>query len=499
MPRSRSTEVNLPAPTAPKLTSAWDSARHAGNGWPLFLSSVQVSGLRGWTGEAVEFRYPVVAIAGVNGAGKSTILKAAAAAYQAPPDSASAVTYYADDFFPKTPWEDVRGVVITYTLRQGDVTDIVAVRKPTSRWRGSRDRKVRSSFFLDISRIQPANTQIGYGRTAQDVISRGKTEPFAAEEVAQLNRTLGRMYDTASFDRAEDKQVGVLTHDGITYSNFHQGAGEDSVLDLLALLTEAPDKSLVIIDEVEASLHPQAQRSLMTELLRIASEKHLQIILSTHSPYILEQLPHIARVFISVDRDMKRQVLYGVSSDFALNLMDDEQHDELDIYCEDEESVYLIERLIAIGAPACLSRLRITHVGPANTVITLGQIAEDGKLPRPGIAVVDAEQPEGDGYIRLPGTLPPEKEVMLALSEAHWTAVAERLGRPAGEVLDAKELAMQIPNHHAWPKEVARHLGGTMRTSKVWEALVDVWARDVVGEDKATAWCAPLVDVLRNV
>ena len=104
------------APTASKLTSTWDSARHSSNGWPLFLSSLKIDGLRGWTGQAVEFRYPIVAIAGTNGAGKSTVLKAAAAAYQAKENGASAtVTYYPDDFFPSTPWESVSGVTVSYT------------------------------------------------------------------------------------------------------------------------------------------------------------------------------------------------------------------------------------------------------------------------------------------------------------------------------------------------------------------------------------------------
>lgn len=172
----------MTAPTESKLTSAWDSSRHGGQGWPQFLSQVRIDGLRGWTGEAVEFRYPVVAVAGVNGAGKSTVLKVAAAAYIAPPGG-TAQTYFPDDFFPKTPWEEVEGVVLEYSIRQGDKTETITVRKPTSRWRGAPQRKSRSSFFLDISRIQPANTQIGYGRTAQDVISQGTTDALGAEEV----------------------------------------------------------------------------------------------------------------------------------------------------------------------------------------------------------------------------------------------------------------------------------------------------------------------------
>jgi predicted ATPase len=485
----------MAAPTESRLTSAWNTEGHSGRGWPLFLLSVQIKGLRGWDGEMVEFRYPVVAIAGVNGAGKSTVLKAAAAAYQAPSDARSAITYYADDFFPRTPWDIVSGVTLTYTVRQGERTEQVSVRKPTSRWRGNRERKDRAAYFLDISRIQPANTQIGYGRTAQEAISRGAKRALGGSDVSRLNRSLGRTYDAATFHRHGDKQVGVLTHSGVTYSNFHQGAGEDSVLDLLSLISEAPDKSLIVIDEVEASLHPQAQRGLMTELIRLAEEKRLQILLSTHSPYILDQLPRIARVFISVDREMKREVLYGVSTNFALSLMDDEAHQELDIYCEDDQSVYLVERLIAAGAPTYLPRVRITGVGPANTVIALARIASAGKLARAGLCVVDADQEAGADYLVLPGNQAPEREVFNSLEDDHWIAVAERLGRSAGELLDARDRAMQIPDHHAWSGEVARQLGGTMRPTKVWEAVADVWVRDVV-KDQASEWCTPIVTAL---
>ncbi|MFD0567948.1 AAA family ATPase [Kitasatospora saccharophila] len=69
-------------PTLNALADAWNS-RTPGKDWPLFLERVQIDGLRGWVGEGVDFRFPVVAIAGENGAGKSTVLKVAAAAYEA--------------------------------------------------------------------------------------------------------------------------------------------------------------------------------------------------------------------------------------------------------------------------------------------------------------------------------------------------------------------------------------------------------------------------------
>jgi len=78
------------------------------------------------------------------------------------------------------------------------------------------------------------------------------------------------------------------------YSGFHQGAGETTVAELLE--ADLPQYSLVLIDEIESSLHPRAQRRLLRDLAERCRERQLQIILTTHSPYILEELPAEARL-----------------------------------------------------------------------------------------------------------------------------------------------------------------------------------------------------------
>jgi predicted ATPase len=40
--------------------------------WPQFLQMVSIAGLRGWTGQSVEFNYPIVAVVGENGSAKVT-------------------------------------------------------------------------------------------------------------------------------------------------------------------------------------------------------------------------------------------------------------------------------------------------------------------------------------------------------------------------------------------------------------------------------------------
>ena len=59
--------VGREAPTLPKLVSDWNSARHTSTGWPQFLEAVHLDGVRGWNKQWIEFRFPVVAIAGENG------------------------------------------------------------------------------------------------------------------------------------------------------------------------------------------------------------------------------------------------------------------------------------------------------------------------------------------------------------------------------------------------------------------------------------------------
>ena len=54
---------------------------HGDGEWKQFIHSIKVTNIHGWTGQEIQFRYPVVALVGENGIGKSTFLKAAACAY----------------------------------------------------------------------------------------------------------------------------------------------------------------------------------------------------------------------------------------------------------------------------------------------------------------------------------------------------------------------------------------------------------------------------------
>jgi ABC-type antimicrobial peptide transport system ATPase subunit len=87
-----------------RLQNKW----RTNTGWPNRLEWLEINGIRGWTGQRVDFQFPLVAVVGENGSGKSTVLQAVASIYRAPP---TAKELFASDFFPDTPFETISGEV----------------------------------------------------------------------------------------------------------------------------------------------------------------------------------------------------------------------------------------------------------------------------------------------------------------------------------------------------------------------------------------------------
>lgn len=59
-------------------------------------------------------------------------------------------------------------------------------------------------------------------------------------------------------------------------------------------IEKLPSKSLLLLDEPEVSLHPEAQKRLICYILDVIKRKKLQIIITTHSTHIIEKLPKSA-------------------------------------------------------------------------------------------------------------------------------------------------------------------------------------------------------------
>lgn len=115
------------------------------------------------------------------------------------------------------------------------------------------------------------------------------------EELKWISFILGKKYVAGQFlQHSFFRNFGytvIFNTDFAKYSEAFAGSGEVAVVSLVLKILEAPNYSLILLDEPEVSLHPGAQERLKVFLLdQIKMKKH-QVILTSHSPSIVSGLP----------------------------------------------------------------------------------------------------------------------------------------------------------------------------------------------------------------
>jgi predicted ATPase len=63
------------------------------------------------------------------------------------------------------------------------------------------------------------------------------------------------------------------------------------VLAVAAALLSIPEGSVIVIEEIDNGVHPSRAEKLLADIRRIASERNLRVLLTTHNPALLDALP----------------------------------------------------------------------------------------------------------------------------------------------------------------------------------------------------------------
>lgn len=118
---------------------------------------------------------------------------------------------------------------------------------------------------------------------------------LSPDELFEISTILGRKYSEISWIRHtffnSDAYTAIMKVANLNYSEAFAGSGEFAVVRLVIGVMTAPERSLILLDEPEVSLHPGAQDGLMKFLSKMVKLKKHQIVISTHSPAIVRCLP----------------------------------------------------------------------------------------------------------------------------------------------------------------------------------------------------------------
>jgi len=452
-------------------------------GWPKFVTSVNITGIHGLKNKQIDFKFPVCAIVGENGTCKSTILKLLACAYKG--DEAKS-GFFPSDFFPDTAWDNLKDVNVEYQVKQGAKINTQKITKTTERWRSLLERPKNKVYFFDLNRIQPLGSLIGASKLANKKIDEIKSRDLSNESVKEISEIMERDYllgRYATTSASNSFEVGLLKFNFGEVSQFHQGSGEAITCDFISAIEHIPDYSLVIIDEVESSLHPKAQRRLIRKLLKIARIKTLQIVFSTHSPYILSEVPEDARILLTRIND-GIEIVYAPSVEFCLSQIDDEMHSELDVLVEDNEAKVLLSELLRYKSSSLLERIRILSVGPANVIQILMKLQEEEKLPYNILGIVDADQDNMSPAIKLPGEFSPEEQVIRDLIKMD---LLEKLVPVLNIVKDSIKSEfnkiMTCQDSKEWVPRLSSKFN--MLPHTLWCYLSMIWVRNCLNEEQS--------------
>lgn len=136
-----------------------------------------------------------------------------------------------------------------------------------------------------------------------------------------------------------------MKKNGNTYSEAFAGTGEARIILLVNDILNAPDNSLLLIDEPEISLHPSAIYKFKHFLLRECLKKNHQIIITTHSTQMVKDFPKEAIKLISKTNN-EIKILENIDFQDAFYELGDEFHDKKMVFVEDKLAKCIIDFII---------------------------------------------------------------------------------------------------------------------------------------------------------
>lgn len=455
-----------------------------------FLSKMTIKGFRG-VNTTITFDYPVTAITGVNGAGKSSIAQLAACAYRRP-TTAIGARFYVHQFFPVSaadikPITESAEVVYEYMTNKAGDLQRTTVGRVKSKWSGYKRQPERVSeyigFTVYIPKIERRDMSI---YSSKNVTLTGKRS-IIASAIQDVSTILDGAYSDVHFQGiahgSKAGELGMAERFGAKYSENHMGFGEGRIVYIVDALESAPAQSLFILEEPETSLHEAAQHRFAKYLLRVCERRGHQIIITTHSPAITEALPPEARKLVM--RDASGVEVFGnISASRVRTALSSGFSGRTVVCVEDEFAASMLREIIRINDSGCLKAIQIVEAGNKGAVVEAKRVFEKAKIKAIAVRDADVGPDEAQKLFSLPGSRPPEVEVF---SNAE---VIRKLSDSFG--VDFNKITTQnvALDHHEYIEKVARE---AEENAAHVQACVIKWFLEAKGLEWHQDWAKKII------
>lgn len=230
-----------------------------------------------------------------------------------------------------------------------------------------------------------------------ELVEQFEPRELTEDEIRDISYIVGKDYDSCTIWELEDIdgreapipffRVGVA---GAQYDSAGMGAGEHFLLYLFWSINSAQAGTLFIIEEPETNIGISSQISFVNYLGKQIERKNLKVILTTHSPYILQyiQNDHIRIVsrmgektaITTPDERLSAENILGVDNTFVGT-----------IFVEDQVAFDFLMAILADKAPYVLKKYTIDTVGGESNITKRLEFPRSDKIRYNFIGVYDGD------------------------------------------------------------------------------------------------------------
>lgn len=372
-----------------------------------YLLRIVIEKARSINNKVITFDFPVTAIVGPNGGGKTTIAGAAAILYK----EISPAQFFAKSgkFDASMANWKIEYEAIDRIVKSNDTVRRTAKYHNLKWARTTLDRKV---LIFGVSRTVPAAERKELRKCVSNnfEVNSERVQSFSEAVAASVSAILDKdvsEYKNIFLDEKGNVTLltGVNDH-GDSFSEFHFGAGESSIIRMVLQLEACDDNSLIIIEEIENGLHPVATIRMVEYLIELAERKKIQAIFTTHSNDALLPLPSNA-IWASVNGE-----LYQGKLDIrSLRAISGQTGSKLVIFVEDEFASLWVRSILSNINNISLESISIHPMKGDGTAVKVQKHHNiNPSVAQKAICFIDGDSSQIDDpnnmIYRLPGEYP---------------------------------------------------------------------------------------------
>lgn len=458
-----------------KNSAAKDYWRHVSSKeHPFRITSITLSHIRGIGSPQTDISSgSFLAICGHNGSGKTTLLRCIQACLHENSGSS-----------PSPELKQHIDGNVTLTVVEHGTTHRVTFCIP--------DYKREGPAFENVYYLEPSADAPELIRRLRNTID--LDEIVEANEPRQIppdlySYAIGKKYDRVTAFEIEIGENPIpyfnVQANGAEYCSEAMGLGEFSVFYLLWFLDFVPKNSVVLIEEPEAFISPRSQAAIANILAKFTDEKRLFMVITTHSPQILGQIP-LQCVRVLIREGSTCSLRHATERAEHLAVLGVQTTPMRVAFVEDIAAHYALEAALREFSPWVLNGLSIVRGGSwSNILCTLNGIPRSGH-PMEFLAVLDADRKEkGDEcewpLLFMPGDAPPDVQMVDVVRVNVDDFSAHLHINPETVRVVVSSLTGTDP--HDWPHEFAKAV--SLDIAYVLRAMAACWVKDERWVDEA--------------